>query len=152
MTLGPCVQSTVVDIIFNPAYVASNTRGFQGRKSPSGNLSFPYKDITVTKHQIVEFLSIQKSPKSILQYFCYYSHFYRKLIRGSGASPTEAVVRTWLKAIHEKTGVLIAYTEDVHFALVNRAVFVKSKTKKLASSGGRQMRRFLQSGILLFQH
>jgi len=38
------------------------------------------------------------------QYFCYYSHFYRELIRGSGASPTEAVVRTWLKAIHEKMG------------------------------------------------
>ena len=31
--------------------------------------------------------------------------------------------------------VLIAYTEDVHFALVNHVVFVKTETKK-ASSGG----------------
>jgi len=29
MTLGACVQSTVVYIIFNPAYVASSTRGFR---------------------------------------------------------------------------------------------------------------------------
>jgi len=43
-----------------------------------------------------------------------------------------------------KRWVLTAYTEGIHFALVNRAVFVKSK-KKLSSSGGRQMRRFLQS-------
>ena len=79
----------------------------------------------------------------MLYFYC--SHFYRELIRGSVASPTEAVVCTWLQAIHEKTGVLIAYTKEVNFALVNRANFVKRNTKKLASSGGRQMTRFLQS-------
>ena len=69
----------------------------------------------------------------------------RDITRSSGSSPSEAVVGTWLKAIHDRTGVRIAYTKAVHFALSNRAIFVKSKTKKLASSGGRQMRAFLQS-------
>jgi len=33
-----------------------------------------------------------------LLYFCYYSHFVRKITQSSGSSPTEAVVRTWLQA------------------------------------------------------
>lgn len=65
------------------------------------------------------------------------------LVKGSISSPSEAVVRQWLKGTQDLTGTEVVYTPEIYKILVGRANHVKATVRKRLQAGGRQANKFL---------
>ena len=74
--------------------------------------------------------------------FYNYSKFLYDLTRGDGSSPTESILRRWIKAIADKIGMTFRYTARLHKTLVVRANHLRLKVKGFKGSAKKQ--RFLQ--------